>query len=416
MANFERATASSAAQLGRTGVGLRLALAGGGTGGHILPGLHLLEQAEPGELADVLWFQTGRAVEETTMAAHPPRVDAPFERHVLRLEPRQGGAPSLYQLSVLTAPATLQARRALSRHGCDVVLGLGGFTSLPVVLAARAQSIPVVLLEINATMGKATRWLAPLSRAVAHAWRGTYEQRLAQRGARAALDQDVLTGPPLSPAFQAPPTSVAQQRIARQALGFDAERPLLLVLGGSQGAVALNRFVTDHAETFAAEGVQVLHQTGVGKLERVARSDRGYRAVEFVHDVPLALRAATVVLCRGGASTLAEVAALSRPAWVVPYPHHPDRHQEANARMLGAGVRSLPEAQLDGARALELARLAGASGATAREAMSAALVGCVPRDGARRLLDLLQRVAHKRIPPQPRERAGAAPRVAAQPA
>jgi UDP-N-acetylglucosamine--N-acetylmuramyl-(pentapeptide) pyrophosphoryl-undecaprenol N-acetylglucosamine transferase len=234
----------------------------------------------------------------------------------------------------------------------------------------------VALLEINAVAGKATRTLAPLARRVLHAWRLEAGDGERHR----------FTGPPLGVSFRRTAGSGAgAQAEARRVEGFDPGAPLVLVLGGSQGARAINRFVAQQVDVLARRGVGVLHQVGPGRLEEAAFERSGYRAVEYVADVPRALRAATLVLCRGGASTLAEVAALRRPAVVVPYPHHPDRHQERNARQLGAGVRIVDETQLGADAARELARLAGDEGARERARMVAALEGALPGDGALRV-------------------------------
>lgn len=356
---------------------LRLALAGGGTGGHVLPGRHLVDCGrERGELADLLWFQTGRTVEDAAMAGFDP--GAPFERRRLRLEPQGGGAPGPARLALFTPAATLAARGALRLHESEVLLGLGGFTSLPAVLAARSLGIPVALLEINAHAGRATQWLSRHARRVLHAWPATLP-------ADGDEGHDLWTGPPLARAFHSGESSAAQRAAARAELGFDPEAALLVVLGGSQGARGLNRFVAESAAVFASRGVAVLHQTGPGRLAEAAPPTAGYRPVEFVERVDLALRAATFVLCRGGASTLAEVGALRVPAWVVPYPHHADRHQERNARQLGAGVRVVAERDLDAEAARELARLCGPAGAELRSEMRAALEGRVPLDGAQRI-------------------------------
>lgn len=366
---------------------LRLALAGGGTGGHIQPGLHLLAHAlaEPEQfgVADVLWFQTGRAVEERAFGDFEARAAWPVERVPLRLEPEGGGAPSLAHLARHTLPAVVAARRALMRHRSEVLLGLGGFTCLPAVLAARSLGVPVALLEINAVAGRATRWLAPLSARVLHAWSSDGSTRA----------RDRFTGPPLAPEFTA---AGGSPEAARERLGFPADRPLVLVLGGSQGALSLNSFCREHAPAFAAAGVSVLHQTGPGRLAEGGAPAGHYRPVEFLDDVHLALEAATLVLCRGGASTLAEVGAAARPAWVVPYPHHPDRHQERNALQLGAGCRIVHEQRLDADLAQELAGLAGPSGAAVRDEMRAALRAAVPNDAARRIWRELATIARRR--------------------
>lgn len=362
---------------------VRLALAGGGTGGHILPGANLCEHAaRAAELTDVVWFQTGRAVETTAMESFERRVGGvPFERVVLRLEPAGGGAPSALELALKSAPAVLRARSSLQRHRSDVLLGLGGFTCLPAVLAARSLGLPVALLEINAVAGRATRRLSGMSRRVFHAWPGT----LPALEEHARSSEHLWTGPPLAQAFDGTEVALEGDPQERGRLGFEPDRPLLLVLGGSQGALGLNRFLADHAGGLLERRVQVLHQVGPGRLDEAAPAAPGYQPVEFLADVPAALRAATLVLCRGGASTLAEVGALRRPAWVVPYPHHPDRHQEHNARQLEPGVRIVHESELDEERARELARLCGQAGGEARAAMASALRDRVPVDGTRRI-------------------------------
>jgi UDP-N-acetylglucosamine:LPS N-acetylglucosamine transferase len=373
--------------------GLRLALAGGGTGGHMVPGLHLLAHDEArAALGDLIWFQTGRAVEARVLSGLEQQLaPAKVERVALELEPEGGGAPSLARLSRKSLPQVLAARRALLAHRTQVVLGLGGFTSLPVVAAARLLGLPVALLEINAACGRATRWLSPLATRVLHAWRATVP---ASPGTR-----DRWIGPPLSPEFLAGEPDEAATRAARKSLGFDPDAALLLVLGGSQGALGLNRFVAEQAGFLLSNGVQVLHQVGPGRSREAGPARAGYRAVEYVTDVPCALRAATLVLCRGGASTLAELAALRRPAWIVPYPHHADEHQEKNARELGAGARIFPESNLDSGSARELVRLVSQGGSGERRAMSAALAGVVPLDGAGQLLRELLALAQPALHP-----------------
>lgn len=373
--------------------GMRVAFAGGGTGGHILPGRHLLAHAG-GRLGDVLWFATGRTVEAQAFAGLERELGAAAcERVALALEPEGGGAPSLAR-TLLRSPAAIgQARAALRGHASEVLVGLGGFTCVPAVLAARSLGIPVVLLEINAARGKATRWLGSFAQRVCHAWPATLPSE--RESAR-----ERWTGPPLAPRFAsgAPDEQVALE--ARRAEGFDATRPLLVVLGGSQGAGALNDYVHAHAEALMSQGLQVLHQTGPGRLAQSAAprdGDRpGYRAVEYVGDVHRALCAATIVLCRGGASTLAEVGALRRPAWVVPYPHHADRHQELNARALG-GVCIVDEARLNAAFARELVQATSSAGRTELERMSAALAGRVPLDAAARIWSEVAAVRHVRV-------------------
>ena len=161
----------------------------------------------------------------------------------------------------------------------------------------------------------------------------------------------------------------------------------MVILGGSQGAAGLNRFVAGHVDGWLRAGIEVLHQVGPGRLAEAADPVEGYQAVEYLHDVPTALEAATLVLCRGGASTLAEIAAMRVPAWVVPYPHHADRHQERNARELGEGVCIVPEEQLSPAFAQQLVGLAGPDGGARRGEMSLALGQLAPERAAERLAE-----------------------------
>lgn len=361
---------------------LRLALAGGGTGGHIVPGRNLLAHLRgTNALADVLWFQTGRRVEEAALGGLDDALrPTPVERLTLALEPKGGGAPSRARLALRLAPAVLRARRALRRHRSQVLFGLGGFTALPPALAAFSLGIPVALFEINAAPGRATRFLAPLAKRVFHAWRASLPE-----GRNGAEGRHRLTGPPLGTAFlEGDPTDDAR-RATRVELGLDSDRPVLFVLGGSQGAQALNRFVARELERFLAAGVQLVHQVGPGRADEASSARAGYVAREFVDDVRRVLAASTFVLCRGGASTIAELGAMRQPAWVIPYPHHKDRHQERNARELGAGVRIVDEGELDGERAAELAELCQDAGRDERERMRAALEGRVPVDCAVRL-------------------------------
>jgi UDP-N-acetylglucosamine--N-acetylmuramyl-(pentapeptide) pyrophosphoryl-undecaprenol N-acetylglucosamine transferase len=391
---------------------LRLAISGGGTGGPIVPGLHLLEHLREsgGDLGDLVWFGSGRGVEERVLKHLSGRTGpAPVEVLSLALEPRSGGAPSWVGLAVRTAPSVQRVRQALREHRTQVVLGLGGYVTAPVAVAAKSMGIPMALLEINSVVGKANQWLSPLCQRVYHAWEETLPDRAGQR--------HLHMGPPVSPRLE-PTDGESSRSAAKACLGFEVERPLLLVLGGSQGAQAINQTLAAGAGILLEKGISILHQVGPGKLNQAARSPSEsypaveyvdgmdldlhdaegrliYRPVEYVDEMALALRAADLVLCRGGASTMAEVAAVQTPAWVVPYTHHRDNHQEHNARQLGDGVRVVPESTLADALP-ELPGFMGRSGAAERERMRRALRRCVPLDAARRILDDLESLANGR--------------------
>jgi UDP-N-acetylglucosamine--N-acetylmuramyl-(pentapeptide) pyrophosphoryl-undecaprenol N-acetylglucosamine transferase len=332
---------------------------------------------------DTLWFVSGRPVEADVLASLDSSI--PVARVELPIEPRDGGAPSRGRLMWRTAPAVARARRALREHQSQVLLGLGGFTSLPAVLAARSLRIPVALLEVNSRPGAATRWLAPLADRVLHVWSGTLEEAQGKRG---PVDRHVRTGAPLGPEFLAGPSTPEERSRARVELGLDPGHPLVLVLGGSQGAGPLNAFVREHAQGLVGAGLQILHQTGSGRLREGCEELSGTQTVGYLSRVDRALQAATVVLCRGGASTLAEVAALRCPAYVVPYPHHRDQHQEHNARQLGRGARIVPETELSVELRDELIRICRPDAEAERCSMRDALERATPpgdKSGAERM-------------------------------
>jgi UDP-N-acetylglucosamine--N-acetylmuramyl-(pentapeptide) pyrophosphoryl-undecaprenol N-acetylglucosamine transferase len=225
---------------------------------------------------------------------------------------------------------------------------------------------------------------------VLHAWRTTLPH-----GEDAS---NRFVGPPLSRAFHAHAridehAHENERALARARLGFDAHRPLLIVLGGSQGSSALNSFVRTHATVLLGNGVQILHQTGPKKSNEALGSCAGYRAVEYVDPVHEALRGTTVALVRGGASTLAEIAAMRVPAFVAPYPGHADQHQRLNALELGEGVRIVADTELNASARDALLHLASAEVRRERASMSAALARAVPTDAAVRIWEHIAEVA-----------------------
>ncbi|MFT7676177.1 MAG: UDP-N-acetylglucosamine--N-acetylmuramyl-(pentapeptide) pyrophosphoryl-undecaprenol N-acetylglucosamine transferase [Planctomycetota bacterium] len=364
---------------------MRLALAGGGTGGHLVPGLHLLDDlaARGGALEDLLWFTGGRPVEQRVLAGLAERVaPTPVRVVTLGLERAGGGAPSRARQALRMFPAARRASALLHEHGSQVLLGLGGFVCGPAVLGATRARVPRALVEINAHGGTATRLLGPLAERVFHAWGATLPG--------AGGSRHVLSGAPLGPRYK--PADERATQAARQSLGFDPKRPLLVILGGSQGAGAINQFVAEHAPAWVAGGNSILHQTGPGKLDSARTTSEHHRAVEYLSDMPQALSAARIALGRGGASTLAEVAAVRVPVWVVPYPHHGDRHQELNARQLGAGAQIVQEEELGPELAANLSMALSEAGHANRESASLALEKASPGGAARCIWEHLQTI------------------------
>jgi UDP-N-acetylglucosamine--N-acetylmuramyl-(pentapeptide) pyrophosphoryl-undecaprenol N-acetylglucosamine transferase len=304
---------------------MRTVLAGGGTGGHLIPGM-ALASAILGNGGAVLFITAGRPVEA--------RILGDFPSKALPLE-RGGGAPGRIR-TVLRLPAAYgEARSLLREFSPDVVLGLGGLASFPVVLAAANRGIPRAVLEINAVPGRATRWLRPFADAVFVA-----NEEAKNRVGRKAI----LTGAPIRASFEAGPS----RESARAALGLDPKAPTLVVLGGSQGAAAVNRAAAECLEGLECRGGQLIWVAGPGKDDeaRAACAARPQlRSVVFgyVDDAAPLYAAADAALCRGGASTVAELAASGLPSVVIPYPHHRDKQQTWNARQLGAGALIVEE-------------------------------------------------------------------------
>ncbi|MEZ0228872.1 MAG: glycosyltransferase, partial [Planctomycetota bacterium] len=219
----------------------------------------------------------------------------------------------------------------------DVVLGLGGYASAPGVLAARALGAKVALFEPNAVAGKATTSLARFAQEIYVHW----DQKL---GAPVKV-----TGTPLNENAVAPASLTKEE--ARARLDLPEDRPCVLVVGGSQGARALNKWITQSLHEVPT-GASFIHISGGEDLDVVrhayATADVNARVVPFLDGMALAYRASTIAVCRSGAATLAELAAEGLPAIVVPLPTAALDHQRANARAyeLAGGGKLLEERDL----------------------------------------------------------------------
>jgi UDP-N-acetylglucosamine--N-acetylmuramyl-(pentapeptide) pyrophosphoryl-undecaprenol N-acetylglucosamine transferase len=293
-------------------------LAAGGTGGHVFPA-----EALAGELlargCGVHLLCDGRA---DGFVRRVPGVEV----HRVRTG-RLGGGPSqaVHGLAGL-ALGVVQARRLLRRLAPARVIGFGGYPSVPTMLAARYLGLPTIIHEQNAVLGRANRLLAPHALQIATSFPSTAGMRPAD-DARA-----VHTGNPVRPAM-----------LALADAGYEAPKsggPIeLLILGGSQGARVLSEVVPP-AVTALPTGLRgrlrISQQVRPEDLAAVAEIYQGNGMAAdistFFDDVPTRLARSHLVICRAGASTVAELAALGRPAMLIPYPHATDDHQTANAR------------------------------------------------------------------------------------
>jgi UDP-N-acetylglucosamine--N-acetylmuramyl-(pentapeptide) pyrophosphoryl-undecaprenol N-acetylglucosamine transferase len=364
--------------------------AGGGTGGHLFPGVAVAErlrQRAPG--ARVLLAATDR----DARAPHGAACSLDLVRVSSPRRPRNPlGLPVFGARMAAALGRSLALLRAQRPH---VVVGLGGYGSVAPVLAARMVGTPVVLMEQNAVPGVATRMLSRFGTVTAASFPG-----LEFRGVRGAV---IVTGNPIR-------REVLRPRTAHGELGLEPDLPVLAVLGGSLGARGLNdrvlhalpRLVEATGGLCARGGVapfQVIH--GVGRRDEIERMQVAYRDAgvvatvrPFFRDMAAVYGTASAALCRAGGTTVAELAALGLPSVLVPYPHHADQHQKENARaLLECGAATLAdEAELTPARlAAELAPLLRDEALRARRAREALRAGR-PR-AAERVADLIVELA-----------------------
>jgi UDP-N-acetylglucosamine--N-acetylmuramyl-(pentapeptide) pyrophosphoryl-undecaprenol N-acetylglucosamine transferase len=258
-----------------------------------------------------------------------------------------------------------------------VVVGVGGYSSGPVVLLAAVRGVPTMVLEQNAVPGLTNRWLARVVRAAAV----TYEETLPFfRG------KGFVSGNPVRPEFVSAHSTASHS---------EPRAPRVLIVGGSQGAHAINVAAVAAAAELVRRhpGLELVHQTGERDLAAVVEGYRragvAARAEPFLDPMVAEMTAANLVICRAGATTLAELAALGRPAVLVPFPAATDDHQRKNALALvkAGGAEMLDQAELSGVRLMETAdrllsdpaRLRAMSGAMRRFARPGAAGTIVDR-------------------------------------
>jgi UDP-N-acetylglucosamine--N-acetylmuramyl-(pentapeptide) pyrophosphoryl-undecaprenol N-acetylglucosamine transferase len=284
-------------------------LAGGGTAGHVEPALAVADalRAEDARLRLTL-LGTRTGLEARLVPARGYAL-ATVEKVPL---PRRPGK-QLLTVPGRLAGAVSTAAGVLTETRADVVVGFGGYVSVPAYLAARRRGIPIVVHEANPLPGVANRLGAHFTRYVATSYPDT-----PLRGAR-------LTGIPLRPEILTLDRSASAQRTARGRYNLDYQRPTLLVFGGSQGARSINMAATQAATALTSAGVQVLHAAGPKNIDEVRAAlptglSAPYVLLPYLDHIPSAYAAADMVLCRSGAMTCAELAAIGLPAAYVPLP------------------------------------------------------------------------------------------------
>jgi undecaprenyldiphospho-muramoylpentapeptide beta-N-acetylglucosaminyltransferase len=287
------------------------------------------------------------------------------------------------------AAAAVRGLALITRHRPSVVVSVGGYASFPGVLASAVLRLPLVVVEQNAAPGAANRIAARFARAAAVAFPGT------------ALPRAVVTGNPVRREVLDVDRSPAGQGAARRQLGMPAGATVIVAFGGSLGARTINRAVVALAERWRDRGdVAVYHVLGTRDWDMVmaeapALPEGGlwYRPVRYEDHMEVVYAAADVALCRAGASTVAELAAIGLPSILVPLPGAPNDHQTANARALvdAGGARVVPDAEATAER-LE-AELAVVGEAATLAAMAKGARSVAHRDAASEVAALVERVS-----------------------
>ncbi|HEY6307345.1 MAG TPA: undecaprenyldiphospho-muramoylpentapeptide beta-N-acetylglucosaminyltransferase [Candidatus Angelobacter sp.] len=311
---------------------MRVLIAGGGTGGHVIPALAIARELKSRYDAEVLFVGTARGIEN--------RLVTPAGFGLMRIK-----VGALKNVGLLTRLRTLfglplailKARKILKVFSPDVVVGVGGYASGPAMAAAILAKIPTLAFEPNVIPGFANKLVGRrVSAAAVH-----FEET--KRFFRNAQ----VVGVPVRPEFFAAPA--AGSPATSQPLP-----PTLLVFGGSQGAQAINQAMTGALPEVLRRvpGLRVIHQTGERDYNDVqaayARAGASAEVSAFIDKMPEAFAQADLLVCRSGASTVAEVTAAGKPAIFVPFPQAADDHQRRNAEAIVAGGAALliPQAEL----------------------------------------------------------------------
>src|SRR4051812_42825861 len=305
---------------------MRAILAGGGTGGHVIPALAIARELKARYQAEVLFIGTSRGIENKLVPA------AGFELKLIEVGALKNVSIATRLKTIFALPRAIStAKKMLREFSPDVVIGVGGYASGPAMIAAQRLGIPTLAFEPNLVPGLANKVVARKVKGAAVHFAET---------AKYFANAKVTGVPVRQEFFSIPPRA--------------AGAPSLLVFGGSQGAAAINAAVIGALPQIRAAfpNIKIVHQTGEREL---APTKAGYEQAgvaadvsAFITDMPRAFAGADLIICRSGASTVAEITAAGKPAIFIPFPRAADDHQTRNAQALektGAALL-IPQSQL----------------------------------------------------------------------
>ncbi|MBI4557478.1 MAG: undecaprenyldiphospho-muramoylpentapeptide beta-N-acetylglucosaminyltransferase [Candidatus Hydrogenedentes bacterium] len=325
---------------------MRIMITGGGTGGHTSPAVAILEELQRRDpQLHVQWVGRRGGLEERIATG----LAVPFRSVPVEGWPRKRAWRRLW-VGAKLAVAIVRSGIYLWKFRPQIVVGVGGYVSLPLVWTAQQRKIPTILHEQNKRLGMANRVLAPRAARVLLSYRDTIGEY--------PVEKARVVGNPVRAGFAHPlPTHEA-----RKQLGLEETIAVVLVSGGSQGAHTLNRAVQECLPQLQPEEVQIIWVTGQADFAEARRTTESAavrtRAYAFTDQMAVACAAADLLVCRAGASTTAEIAMLGKPSVLIPYPYATDNHQEQNARAFeqaGAAL-VLSDQECSGTRLLEIVR------------------------------------------------------------
>ncbi|HEY9889571.1 MAG TPA: undecaprenyldiphospho-muramoylpentapeptide beta-N-acetylglucosaminyltransferase [Candidatus Obscuribacterales bacterium] len=347
----------------------KLLIAASGTGGHLFPAIATAEHLSH---YTVEWLGVPDRLESELVPGQYPL-------HTVRLGGFQGrlGLGSLRLLAQVVS-ATFEVRRLLKQGGFAGVFTTGGYIAAPAILAARSLGLPTVLHESNALPGKVTRWLSPWCSLVA----------LGFEAATSHLPRakSVVVGTPVRSQFLQPLSLPPD-------ITLPATAPVVVVVGGSQGAVAVNQLVRAAAPAWFEAGAWVVHQTGNNDPAAATLQHPQYIQRPFFESMAGLLQRADLVISRAGAGTLTELAFTHTPAILIPYPFAAEDHQSYNAAAFAAANAAILCRQADlTAASLRDTVLDLVQDTDRRQAMSKAAAGLAIPDSAEQLAALIDQV------------------------
>ncbi len=299
---------------------MRIVIAGGGTGGHLFPGIAIAEEVMArGDTNEVVFVGTKKGIEHRILAG------LGYELQEIDIEGVKGrGLKALIKVTYQIPHSMWQSRQILKRFCPDVVIGVGGYASGPAVITARILGIPAAIAEQNAVPGITNRILGKFANLIFVTYAQTKEWFPPGRV--------IVSGNPVRKVFASTRAQSKEEKQYKQ----------LLIFGGSQGAAAINKNVIAMMPLLQRmkDKLRVLHQTGDRELEMVREAYEQFglnaQVTPFIVNMAAAYAAADLVICRAGATSLAEITAAGKAAVLIPYPWAANDHQTKNAEALAA--------------------------------------------------------------------------------